>query len=316
MTTDAMVLGTSNLRVAPLGIGAWAWGDKLMWGYGKGDYTDADLRTAFDVTVAAGVNFFDTAEFYGFGRSETLLGQFIRDSGKKVVVATKFMPAPYRLGKGALRNALQHSLKRLGMAQVDLYQMHFPLPPVAIETWMEALADAVEAGLTRTVGVSNYSPVQMGRAYNALNRRNVRLTSNQVHYSLLHRAPELDGTLQVCRDLKVTLIAYSPLEMGLLTGKYTPETPPPGVRRRQYNRTYLEKIQPLIAVMRNFGEAHDGKTPAQVALNWAICKGTLPIPGAKNARQAAANAGALGWRLTETEVATLDEASLQCMNAV
>jgi aryl-alcohol dehydrogenase-like predicted oxidoreductase len=128
-----------------------------------------------------------------------------------------------------------------------------------------------------------------------------------VHYSLLHRAPETNGVLKLCQDLNVTLLAYSPLEMGILTGKYTPDNPPTGSRGHQYKPAYLRRIQPLIERMNEIGRLHDGKSPAQVAINWTICKGTVPIPGAKNARQAISNAGALGWRLTEDEIAELED---------
>ena len=127
--------------------------------------------------------------------------------------------------------------------------------------------------------------------------------------TLLNRKVEFDGTLAACHDLGITLIAYSPLAQGALTGKYTPEKPLPGLRNRRYPRTTLEQIQPLIRRMREIGRAHDGKTPAQVAQNWLICKRTVPIPGAKNARQAQENVGALGWSLSEDEVAALDETS-------
>jgi aryl-alcohol dehydrogenase-like predicted oxidoreductase len=302
-------LGSSELRVSPLGVGTWAWGDRLFWGYGRGGYTDVDLESAFQVSRAAGINFFDTAEVYGRGRSERLLGQFVRDAGDHVVVATKFFPYPWRWRRAGLLRALRASLNRLGLDRVDLYQIHWPYPPVPIETWMAGLADAVEAGLVRAVGVSNYSPEQTRRAYTALAERGVALVSNQVQYSLLHRGPERSGLLDVCRELNVTLIAYSPLAMGVLTGKYTPSNPPSGLRGRRYKPEFLEQIQPLVAQLREIGQAHGGATPAQVALNWVMCKGAVPIPGAKNARQAEENAGALGWRLTGEEVATLDSAS-------
>jgi aryl-alcohol dehydrogenase-like predicted oxidoreductase len=115
--------------------------------------------------------------------------------------------------------------------------------------------------------------------------------------------------MQACKELNITIIAYSPIEMGILTGKYTPTNLPPGVRRLRYNRAYVERIQPLIGLMREIGQTHGGKTPSQVALNWTICKGTLPIPGAKNMRQAQENIGGAGWRLTDDEVATLEKTS-------
>jgi aryl-alcohol dehydrogenase-like predicted oxidoreductase len=303
-------LGSSELRVSPLGVGTWAWGDRLFWGYGRGGYTDVDLESAFQVSRAAGINFFDTAEVYGRGRSERLLGQFVRDAGDHVVVATKFFPYPWRWRRAGLLRALRASLNRLGLDRVDLYQIHWPYPPVPIETWMAGLADAVEAGLVRAVGVSNYSPEQTRRAYTALAERGVALVSNQVQYSLLHRGPERSGLLDVCRELNVTLIAYSPLAMGVLTGKYTPENPPPGIRGRRYRGECLTQIQPLIALLREIGEARGRVTPAQVALNWVMCKGAVPIPGAKSARQAEDNVGALGWCLSSEEVAALDVASV------
>jgi aryl-alcohol dehydrogenase-like predicted oxidoreductase len=179
----------------------------------------------------------------------------------------------------------------------------------SVETWAEALADVVDAGLTRAVGISNFNAEQTGRTYNALADRGIPLASNQIEYSLLHRQPERNGVLQTCRDLGVTVIAYSPIAKGLLTGKYTPEHPPPGARKRMYPKEYLQAIQPLIGLMREIGEGHGGKEPVHVALNWLIAKGTVPIPGAKNARHARSNAEALGWRLTDDEVAALDEAS-------
>jgi len=306
---ELIPLGSSELRISPLGIGTWAWGDLLFWGYGRGGYTDADLESAFQVSSAAGINFFDTAEIYGRGRSERLLGQFVRDAGDHVVVASKFFPYPWRWRRGSLPRALRGSLGRLGLDRADLYQIHWPYPPVPIETWMAGLADAVEAGLARAVGVSNFDPNQMRRAHAALAERGVPLVSNQVQYSLVERGPERSGLLDLCRELKVTLIAYSPLAMGVLTGKYTPENSPPGIRGRRYKRKFLEQIQPLIGQLREIGQAHGGATLAQVALNWVMCKGAVPIPGAKNARQAEENVGVLGWRLADEEVAALDAAS-------
>ncbi len=310
MAETRVPLGATEIHISPLGIGTWAWGDKLVWGYGKG-YSDADLEEAFRVSVERGITFFDTAEIYGWGKSEELLGKFVRNNGAPVVIATKFFPYPWRVRKAALRRALEGSLRRLGVDRVDLYQIHWPFPPRSVETWMDALADAVEAGLVRAVGVSNYNVEQTRRAHEALARRGIPLASNQVQYSLIHRDPETSGLLDLCRELNITLIAYSPLGMGALTGKYTPDNPPSGARGRRYTRDFLARLQSLIALMREIGEGHGGKTPAQVALNWVMCKGAVPIVGAKNRRQAEENAGALGWRLTSEEVAALDRAAAQ-----
>ncbi|MCS7010307.1 MAG: aldo/keto reductase, partial [Anaerolineales bacterium] len=141
-----------------------------------------------------------------------------------------------------------------------------------------------------------------------LTKYNIPLASNQVEYHLLNRSIEKNGLLTRCKELGVRVIAYSPLAKGLLTGKYSPENPPPALRGGT-SREDLLRLQELINLMREIGQNHGGKTPAQVALNWILCKGALPIPGAKNEIQAAQNAGALGWRLTEEEVQTLDMAS-------
>jgi aryl-alcohol dehydrogenase-like predicted oxidoreductase len=290
-----------------IGIGTWSWGDTLFWRFGNGYGLD-DVESAYETATSEGIHFFDTAELYGWGRSEELLGQFIRETGQPALVTTKFFPYPWRLTGASLLRALRSSLDRLGMDQVDLYLIHQPWSLVSVETWMDALADAVEAGLTRYVGVSNYEVDKMRRAYAALAKRGVPLAANQVEYSLLDREPERNGLIDAAQELGVKIIAYSPLAQGALTGKYTPQNPMSGVRGRRYN-TRLARVQPLIELERQCGEAHGGKTAAQVAINWVIAKGALPIPGAKNAKQAKENAGAAGWRLTDEEVAALDRAS-------
>jgi aryl-alcohol dehydrogenase-like predicted oxidoreductase len=227
-----------------------------------------------------------------------------------VLVATKFMPYPWRWSKRALIHFLHRSLERLELEHVDLYQIHWPFPPFPVEHWVEALTEAVKAKLTHAVGVSNYDKNQMQRAYNVLAGYDIPLASNQVEYHLLNRSVEKNGLLARCQELNVRLIAYSPLAKGLLTGKYTPETPPPGLRGARA-AGMLGRIGPLLQLLAEIGQDQGGKTPGQVALNWIICKGALPIPGAKNAAQAAQNAGALGWRLTPEQVNALDAASGQ-----
>ncbi|MEO7910444.1 MAG: aldo/keto reductase [Roseiflexaceae bacterium] len=309
ITNDTIMLG-SDLRVAPLGVGAWSWGDTLVWGYGQG-YDKSDVAAAFHACLNAGITLVDTAEFYGTGTSERIVGQLARATEQPVVIASKFMPYPWRLSAKSLRRALDASLKRLKIERIDLYQIHFPTPLLGIPALMDAMADAVAEGKIRAVGVSNYSADQMRTAHAALARRGVLLATNQVEYSLLQRAPESNGVLDACRELGVTLIAYSPLAMGLLTGKYRPGVHPGGVRRftPRFSAHNLAAIQPALTLARTIGAAHGGKTTGQVALNWLIQQGTLPIPGAKNARQAQENAGALGWTLDPNEIEQLDAAT-------
>jgi aryl-alcohol dehydrogenase-like predicted oxidoreductase len=306
--SDRVSLGASGITVSAVGLGTWQWGDRTIWGYGRGGFTDADIEAAFEAAVAAGTDFFDTAEIYGRGRSETLLGGAVRAHDSRVVVASKYMPFPWRLRRAAFDRALSDTLKRLGMERLDLYQIHWPMPPVPVEVWVGALGDAIKGGLARAAGVSNYGPEQVELAHEVLARRGLPLATNQVRYSLLYREPERTGLTETCRRLGVTIIAYSPLSQGLLTGKYGAGNPPPGLRRTMYGR-YLGRLDPLIGLMREIGTAHGGKTPSQVALNWIVCKGAIPIPGAKNARQATDNAGAAGWRLSESEQNALEHAA-------
>ncbi|MEI6289289.1 MAG: aldo/keto reductase [Chloroflexota bacterium] len=301
------ISGSQNLlHDIELGLGAWSWGDRTVWNYGK-NYSDDDIEAGFTISINNGITFVDTAEVYGNGRSERLLGKFLKNS-TGIVVATKFFPLPWRFTKSSVVNALKNSLERLDIKQVDLYQIHWPSPIIPIETYAEGLAMVIEQGLARAVGVSNYNKHQMQRAYTVLSKYGIPLTSNQVEYNLLNRSVEKDGLLTRCQELDIKLIAYSPLAMGLLTGKYNPENPPPGVRSVKYS-SMLKEIQPLIKLLKSIGQDLGGKSAAQVALNWCICKGSLPIPGAKNTAQAEMNAGAIGWRLNAEQIQSLDDAS-------
>lgn len=308
-------LGRSDLQVPRLGVGAMTWGSPT----GLGRWTPAQLaygaahgfeeeKRAVEASAAAGVTLFDTAEFYSNGASERRLGELA--SGKAILIATKFPPGPFSRTDDMPR-ALDASLERLGRKSVELYQHHFPSNRVSIPKLMELMADAVEAGKIKAVGVSNYSAEQMRIAHAALAKRGLPLASNQVEYSLLRRTPEVNGVLDACRELGVTLIAYQPLASGALTGKYIKGTKPTGLRRFMptFRGKELEAAAPVVALLREIG-ARYGKTPAQVALRWLIeNENVLPIPGAKNGKQAAENAGALTFQLTPAEIETLDQAT-------
>ncbi|MBN2500958.1 MAG: aldo/keto reductase [Anaerolineales bacterium] len=304
-------LGNTGDSYAPLGIGAWAWGDRIVWGYGQGGYTDDDIKQAFEASLEGGVTFFDTAEVYGSGQSEKILGRLLEASEHQALVATKYFPYPWRIGKNSVLKALKKSLERLGLERVDLYQLHWAIPFLPVERIVDKLAVTVKEGLTRTVGVSNYNVEQTEHAYARLAKQDIHLYSNQIKYNLLHRKPEFEGLVDKCKELNTLIIAYSPLAQGLLTGKYTPENPPPGVRGRRYSGDELAEINSFVNLLRRVGENHGGKTPSQVSLNWLICKGTLPIPGVKNMRQTRDNLGALGWRLEADEIALLEEKAPQ-----
>jgi aryl-alcohol dehydrogenase-like predicted oxidoreductase len=312
---DQRQLGTTGIVVPSLGVGVWSWGDKGFWGYGS-THTREDISQAYKACLDAGLNFFDTAEMYGGGESERILGECVRQDERPVIIASKFAPLPTRLSAKTLLDALDASLERLGVPTIDLYQIHWPFTFLSTNSLMDALAKAVRSGKVRAVGVSNYNAARMRQAYARLARHDIPLASNQVHYSLLYRKPEQNGVLDACRELNVTLIAYSPLEQGLLTGKYRASNslgvPVVGPRRftPAFRPAHRRRIEPLFEVMAPIAEAHQ-KTIGQVALNWLIAKDpcVVPIPGAKNLKQAQENAGAIGWRLTNEELHKISEAT-------
>lgn len=305
MNSKYLQLGKTGIKISPMGLGTMQWGD-IDIPETENRKLDSKVSGIYKTTINAGINFFDTAEIYGSGRSEIHLGECLAEMNGHVIVATKFMPFPWRLGKKQLRFVLLNSLQRLGLDHVDLYQVHWPIPPVSIKSWMDAMADVFADGLIRAVGVSNYSPAQTRVAFEELAKHSIPLASNQVKYSLLDRRPEKSGLTDLCRQLGITIIAYSPLEKGILSGKYTPDHLPSGFRSWHYNKVFLKKITPLLDMLTKIGREHTGKTPAQVALNWLICKGAVPIPGARNQQQALDNAGGLGWELMDEEVTKLD----------
>lgn len=314
---ETINLGQDGPAVTPLCIGTWAWGDKLFWNYGS-DYGSEQVREAFKAALEVGTTFFDTAELYGFGLSEELLGQFRQQSDRAVQIATKFGPAPWRFTAESVSEALTASLKRLQLNKVTLYQVHWPFTfLMSQETLMNALADEVQRGRIESVGVSNYSAAEMQEAHKILAARGVRLAVNQVRYSLITRQIETKGITDTARQLGVTLLAYSPLAQGLLTGKYTANnSDPTGARRfdSRFSKEGLQKIEPVISLLRQIGERHE-RTPAQVALNWLIAQGNVvAIAGAKTAEQVRQNAGALGWKLSDEEVAQLEQVSRPWQN--
>ncbi len=300
--------------VPPLGVGTWAWGDRATWGMGGYDaeLTDRTIREAWEASLDAGVTFFDTAEVYGGGQSERIIGSLLAadpERGARAVVATKFMPSPWKLDvTRSLLHALRASLERLGLPCVDLYQLHGPISLRSHHALAEALATAHREGLVRAVGVSNYSARETRSMAAALRSRGLALATNQIEFSLLRRAPETNGLLATCAELNVLPLAYSPIGQGRLTGKYSVAHPPPG--NRQFSNHPMEVVEQVVAELRRIGDKHGGKLPSQVALNWVMAKGAVPIPGAKNRRQAEENAGALGWTVDEEDLAQLDRVAL------
>jgi pyridoxine 4-dehydrogenase len=305
-----------------MGCGTWAWGNRLLWGYEP--EMDMALQQVFNHCVQQGVTLFDTGDSYGTGklqgRSEQLLGQFAQaylaesaPHAQQICLATKLAPYPWRLTRGSMVAAAQASSQRLGRP-IDIVQLHWSTANYA--PWQEGalldgLADLYQQGQVRGVGLSNFGPKRLQQVWQRLQQRGVPILSLQVQYSLLSTYPVTNlGLKQVCDDLGIRLIAYSPLALGLLTGKYAQAGPYPKGLRGFLCRQILPGMGPLLGCLGELARLHQ-KSLTQIALNWCICKGAIPIPGAKTLAQAQENLGALGWALTAAEVESLDQAAAQ-----
>lgn len=313
MVIGSHTLAQSGVVIPPLGVGTWAWGDERTWGMGgyDTDLSQDTIRAAWNASIDSGATFFDTAEVYGGGESERIIGGLLAadpERAAKAIIATKFMPSPWKVQvTSALLSALRASLDRLGRESVDLYQIHGPISLRGHGALAEALAAAHQAGLVKEVGVSNYSVKETRSIHAELQKRGLRLATNQIEFSLLRRVPETGGLLAACAELGVVPLAYSPLGQGRLTGKYSASNPPPG--KRGFSAHPMETVDQVVAELRRVGDQH-GRTPGQVALNWIMAKGAVPIPGAKNEAQALDNAGAMGWEMSDDDLAALDRVAL------
>ena len=285
-------LGASGLTVSSLGVGT------NRWEYGK---NDEQVLQVFQSSLDVGVNFFDTADAYGFGKSERLVGECLRQNERTAVIASKFAPLPTR----KLSKALDGSLSRLGVQTLDLYFVHFPIGK--IEPLMDQMAQAVQDGKIRTVGVSNFSASQMRRAADRLARYNIPLAANEVQYNLLHRQPEVNGVLDACKELNVALVAYVPLVSGrFMTSPSQQESS----RLFSFLSSSKEKRQSLRHTLQTIARDR-GKSVAQVMLNWLLRRDEhiIPIPGTTAATHALDNAEVLTWELNKEEFRAIDQVS-------
>jgi myo-inositol catabolism protein IolS len=300
-------LGTSGVKISAIGLGTWQWGSR-EWGWNR-SYGKQDVLDAYQKAMQLGINFIDTAEIYGRGKSEQIVGEAIRGHREEVVIATKV--SPWNLSSRGVIRAAERSLRRLGIDIIDLYQIHFPNPLFPIQNTMKTLRKLVTQGRIRSIGVSNFNLRRLKVAQEAL--APVEIASNQLRYNLLDRDIEAK-VLPYTKAQKITIIAYSPLAQGLLTGKYKSESRPtsfiqtvnPGFSSRN-----LTKLTELNKTLSEIAKTH-GKTPSQVALNWLIRKeNVVAIPGVKNAEHAIGDAGAVDWRLTDLEIEMLEKTAAE-----
>jgi aryl-alcohol dehydrogenase-like predicted oxidoreductase len=314
-------LGQSDIQITPIGLGVWQFSEGkgfsgLVWNAITGEETTAIVQAALD----GGINWFDTAEIYGNGRSEQALARALQQTGRQngqVVVATKWHPLLRRAS--SIGRTIDQRLSNLAPYAIDLHQVHSPASLSSPEAEMDAMADLLAAGQIRSVGVSNFSAQLMTRAHDRLYKRGYFLAANQVKYSLLDRRIEHNGVLTAAKKLGITIIAYSPLEMGLLSGKFhrNPEllNGRPRLRRLQLQRQ-IESSRPLITALEEIAARHSVSV-SQVALNWLITfhgDVVVAIPGASKARHAQENAGAMAFTLSDEELARLDVLSRPRVN--
>ncbi len=285
----------SGVSLSVIGLGTWQFGS-VEWGYGDG-YASREAGKIVERAVELGINLFDTAESYGFGRSERILGEAIAGFRDRVVVATKF--APFLPLPGAARSHARASARRLGAEVIDLYQLHFPNPLVPIGYQARELSSLIFGGDIRFAGVSNYSVQAWQEAQTAVD---FPLVTNQVHFSLMHRRP-LRELIPYAVAHEKLIIAYSPLEQGALGGRYSPGHKPRDFRRlrRSFSDRSLLGTRPVVRKLESLAKGYLA-TPAQVALAWTVShEGVVSIPGASSISQLELNAGAAEIQLTADE---------------
>jgi len=291
-----------GVRLSAIGLGTWQFGS-TEWGYGK-EFASREAGAIVKRALDLGVNLIDTAEIYGLGRSEKIVGEAIRGRREEVFVATKLFPIglPFMVGRRARASA-----KRLGVDRLDLYQLHWPSPLFPPRATMPRMKRLVDSGLVCHVGVSNHSLAQWQAAEGALGGP---VLSNQVRFSLIARGPETELLPWAQREGRV-IIAYSPLGQGLLSGKYQ-KAPPRNFRRgrRAFSSESRQRLQPLVDALGEIGTKL-GATSSQVALAWLIRKpNVVAIPGASNVRQLEENVAAADVELSDDDDARLTALAL------
>ncbi len=301
---ETINLGKSDLKVSRIGIGTWQ-ASLREWG---NDVNDGDIIKAIHRSFELGVNFIDTAEIYGNGHSEKVVGNAIKDLDReKLIIATKVHGAHLRHDE--LIKSAELSMERLGVKYIDLYQIHWPDPweQIPLKETFKAMEELFVNGKIRAIGVSNFAVRDLEEAMSHLSKASI--VSNQVRYNMLQREIE-EEVMPYCIKNKITIIAWSPLAQGALTGKYN-ENNMPNDRIRSGNEIFKEnnmkQISNLLKVLDGIAKKR-GKTISQVALNWLLMHDqVVPIPGAKTPRQAEENIGAAGWKLDSAEMQMINE---------
>jgi len=317
-------LGRSDLRVTPIGLGCWQFSKRNnMAGKFWPSLDDDVVREIVKVSLDLGINWFDTAEVYGNGASERALSNALRQAGKKpgeVIIATKWWPM-FRFASN-IPHTIGSRIRCLEPFPIDLYQVHQPFGFSSAREEMKRMAELVKGKQVRCIGVSNFSEQKMREAAEELDRHGLKLISNQVRFNLLDRKIEKNGVMEAARELGITIIAYSPLAQGILTGKFHDNpglVPGAGWRKRSgpFRKENLSRSKPLIDLLKELGKTYE-VSPAQIALNWLLTANgetVVAIPGATKRSHAEDNAGAMKFRLTEEAISRLTELSDRYIDA-
>jgi aryl-alcohol dehydrogenase-like predicted oxidoreductase len=296
-------LDVGGVRLSVIGLGTWQFGSR-EWGYGA-DYARHEAGAIVARALDLGVNLIDTAEVYGLGQSERIVGRAIEGQRDRVFLATKI--APFVPFDPVVARRADGSLRRLGVERIDLYQAHWPNPVFSPGPLFRALGDLQKAGKVTHIGVSNYPLDRWRQAEHDLGGD---VLSNQVSYSLVDRRPERD-VLPWAETEQRVIIAYSPLGQGVLSGRYSADVRPGGMRHVNtlFAPENMHRAEPLLQALRRVADAHDA-SPSQVALAWVVRRpNVVAIPGASSVAQVEANVAAADLELTDDENEELMAAS-------
>ncbi|KAK5156805.1 hypothetical protein LTR04_005581 [Oleoguttula sp. CCFEE 6159] len=306
-----------NVEAPYMSIGAWSWGDEATWHWSPEELPH--VKEGWEVFRKAGINWIDNAQAYGSGESERICKQLFQGLNREeFVIQTKWYVVPDNTTNlfhpsRAPAKMLKDSLERMGLDYVDIYLVHGHIHAGSIAQTAKGLAECVDSGMTKTVGVANYSEKDMIEMADELKKYGIPLATNQCEFSILRRHPEVHGLLQACKDRGIVFQSYSSLAQGRLTGKYNSHNEPPKTYR--FSSYPMKDIEPTLAVLDEIAKKRS-KSIAAVALNYNISKGVVPVVGMRSAAQARQNAQAFGWRLTREEIKQIDEVSFEGKSTV
>lgn len=311
-------LGRTQMKVTPIGLGCWQFSkQKNMAGKFWPTLEDDLIDKVVSLSLEGGINWFDTAEVYGNGASEKALSQALQAAGKKpgeIIIATKWWPM-FRFASNIPKTIDERS-KFLSPFPIDLYQVHQPWGFSSEVSEMKAMAELLDRNLIKNIGVSNFSAQQMKKAWETLDKKGIPLATNQVQYNLLNRKIESNGVMEMAKKLGISIIAYSPLAQGLVTGKFhdNPELLK-NIGFRKYSSQFkpngLEKSRPVVMLTKELASKYN-VTPSQIALNWLINyhgETVVAIPGATKENHVKENAGAISFRLSDEDMIRLEKES-------